>query len=67
MNKKPVYIGKSPLKNSLKTVKGEYVTIEDELFYKITHYGQIPPFFMSIVSDSDHWMFISSYREPQTR
>ncbi len=60
MNKKPVYIGKSPLKNSLKTVKGEYVTIEDELFYKITHYGQIPPFFMSIVSDSDHWMFIST-------
>jgi len=32
----------------------------DEQFLKISNHNQIRPFFMSIVSDSDHWMFISS-------
>ena len=34
--------------------------IEGELFYQIVNYNAMPPFLMSIVSDSDHWMFISS-------
>jgi hypothetical protein len=32
----------------------------NEPFLKISHHNQMRPFFMSIVSDSDHWMFISS-------
>jgi hypothetical protein len=28
--------------------------------YKIENYDRMPPFFMSIVSSSNHWMFISS-------
>lgn len=32
----------------------------DEVFYKISDTDNMPPFFMSIVSDSDHWMFVSS-------
>ena len=36
------------------------VEINKEVFYKITNSDQIRPFFMSVVSDSNHWMFISS-------
>ncbi|WP_420573711.1 hypothetical protein [Kordia sp.] len=38
----------------------ETVHIDNERFYKISNSDTIRPFFMSIVSDSDHWMFISS-------
>ncbi|MEZ4854565.1 hypothetical protein [Flavobacterium sp.] len=34
--------------------------IEGEIFFKIENSDKIRPFFMSIVSDSNHWMFISS-------
>jgi hypothetical protein len=34
--------------------------IEGENFYCISNYDEIRPFFMSVVSDSHHWMFISS-------
>jgi len=34
--------------------------IEGENFYCISNYDAMRPFFMSIVSDSHHWMFISS-------
>jgi len=36
------------------------VDFENEKFYKIENSDAVRPFFMSIVSDSDHWMFISS-------
>ena len=42
------------------TIKGEYVTFENESYYKISNSDKMRPFFMSIVSDSNHWMFISS-------
>lgn len=38
----------------------ETVQIDNERFYKISNSDTIRPFFMSIVSDSNHWMFISS-------
>ncbi|MCH2195076.1 hypothetical protein [Kordia sp.] len=38
----------------------ETIHINNERFYKISNSDTIRPFFMSIVSDSDHWMFISS-------
>jgi hypothetical protein len=34
--------------------------IEGEKFFKIENQDKLRPFFMSIVSDSNHWMFISS-------
>ena len=43
-----------------KTIAINIITIEGEQFLKIANSDQIRPFFMSIVSDSDHWMFISS-------
>ncbi len=41
-------------------VELEYLEIKGEEFYKISNSDAMRPFFMSIVSDSNHWMFISS-------
>ncbi|MDO5969187.1 hypothetical protein Q4Q35_05145 [Flavivirga aquimarina] len=41
-------------------VKGDLVNFDNEAFYKISNSDAMRPFFMSIVSDSNHWMFISS-------
>ena len=55
-----IYIGKNPACFSNQNVSGDEVTINGEAFYKITNFNKMRPFFMSIVSNSDHWMFISS-------
>lgn len=41
-------------------VAGEFVTLEHERAYKISHTETMDPFFISLVSSSDHWLFISS-------
>lgn len=41
-------------------IKGELVNFENETYYKISNSNEMRPFFMSIVSDSNHWMFVSS-------
>ncbi|MBZ9651695.1 hypothetical protein [Psychroflexus montanilacus] len=38
----------------------EQVRLKEEKFLKINNSDTLRPFFMSIVSDSNHWMFISS-------
>ncbi len=43
-----------------KVVNLEPVKIDDKAYFKISNSDQMRPFFMSIVSDSNHWMFISS-------
>lgn len=58
---KNIYLGNNLLKNKKKAISGEVVQINNEKYYKIANYDEMPPFFMSIVSDSDHWMFVSSY------
>lgn len=60
MNRQTIYLGASAVKNEEKIVKGEFVELDNEQFYKITNSSQMPDFFMTIVSDSDHWMFLSS-------
>jgi hypothetical protein len=57
---KNVYLGDTELKKLEKQVKGQFVEIGDEKFYKISNCNQMPDFFMTIVSDSDHWMYLSS-------
>ena len=37
-----------------------YVFIGEEKYYKITDSDTLRPFFMNIVSDGNHWLFISS-------
>jgi len=60
MKKRSIYIGSNPLKDIEGSVQGEYVDLDGERFYKISNVQLMPDFFISIVSASDHWMFISS-------
>jgi hypothetical protein len=62
MDEKPqqLFIGVSPEKQPDQSVIGEYVTLLGDTFYKIHNFDSIEPFFMSIVSSSDHWLFVAS-------
>ena len=61
MNKQnELFIGKTPVSFNENEVKGTSVKIGDESYYKISNVNEMRPFFMSIVSYSNHWMFISS-------
>ena len=60
MKPKTVYIGNNKATFDTKHVKGELVNFKNEDYYKITNSDAMRPFFMSIVSDANHWMFISS-------
>ncbi len=60
MQGKSIYIGKNQLHHDNKKVRGDYTEIDGEIFYKISNYEKMDPFFISIISSSDHWMFISS-------
>ena len=59
-HKETILIGDTKLKQREKEITGEYVLLLGEWFYKIQNYDAMEPFFMSLVSSSDHWLFISS-------
>ncbi len=42
------------------TATGEFISLDGERFYAIHNVDQMAPFFISVISDSDHWLFISS-------
>ena len=42
------------------TPTGHYITIDGERFYCIENYNHMQPFFISLASDTDLWMYISS-------
>ena len=60
MKQNKIFIGDCELQLSNEEVKGDYVELDGEQFYRIRNYDRMAPFFMSVVSDSNHWMFISS-------
>jgi len=41
-------------------VNGEFIDMHGERYYVIHNAEKLPPFFISVVSDSDHWLFIAS-------
>src|SRR6202142_1207901 len=55
-----LYLGKNPLRVNRNPVQGQRVTLEGEDFYRIPTYDRMSPFFMTVVSDADHWLVISS-------
>ena len=54
------YIGESkqilPQRNS----RGAFVSMLGDEFYRISNFDAMEPFFMSIVSGSNHWLYIAS-------
>lgn len=41
-------------------VVGQFIDKEGERFYAIRNMQDMAPFFISLISDSDHWLFVSS-------
>ena len=60
MSNNTIYIGSKKASFETKEIKGKPIEFENEDYYKISNSDAMRPFFMSIVSDSNHWMFISS-------
>ena len=58
--KRTLYVGKNRLLFDSVPIEGRQVDLDGESFYQIANYDRMRPFFMSIVSGADHWMFISS-------
>ncbi|MBE0424287.1 MAG: hypothetical protein IBX66_10170 [Lutibacter sp.] len=58
--KKTIYIGNKEASFDANEVEGHLITIGNESYYKISNVNKMRPFFMSIVSNSNHWMFLSS-------
>jgi hypothetical protein len=55
-----IYWGNGPIKPFVQGPESGIVHRDGEPCYKIANYEQMPPFFMSLVSGSEHWMFLSS-------
>ncbi len=55
-----MYIGQNNIQKNNKEVTGKLVELNGEQYYRIENSDQMRPFFMSIISHSNHWMFISS-------
>lgn len=60
MSQAELFVGNSLIKKKNKEVAGEYVELLGESYYKISNFDLMSPFFMTIVSPTDHWLFISS-------
>jgi len=60
MSKNQIYIGNNKTSFEAKEIKGNLISFDNENYYKISNSDAMRPFFMSLVSDSNHWMFISS-------
>lgn len=55
-----IFLGNCNLHNEFNGLSGGFVNIDGETFYKIAGYNKMDPFFITLVSNSDHWMFLSS-------
>ncbi|MGK0271893.1 MAG: hypothetical protein ACI88H_002559, partial [Cocleimonas sp.] len=53
--------GKNELQvsDSSSSVSGEFTEFKGERYYLINNVDKMSPFFISLVSNSDHWLFIS--------
>ena len=55
-----IFIGSEKLKHRPLDIKGDLILLDEEMHYRIKNYDLMRPFFISLTSDSDIWMFICS-------
>lgn len=55
-----LFLGNNPMKLEEQTATGQFVLIEGEKYYQIKNFDAMQPFFISLASDSDLWMYIAS-------
>ncbi|MCZ0702931.1 hypothetical protein J2T56_001175 [Natronobacillus azotifigens] len=59
-NLRDLYLGDSFLYRKSKAVSLDTVERNNETYFKMANYNHMTPFFMTVVSDTDHWLFVSS-------
>ena len=60
MKNSKLYFGNTVLNSNKKEVSFENVELLNETYFKIKNYDKMNPFFMTIVSAEDFWLFVSS-------
>lgn len=60
MTNSRINLGSTTFQNADKHINGSFVTIDGVEYYKISNYDHMDPFFISVVSDSDHWLYTST-------
>ena len=55
-----LFVGNNQVKSAQKEATGQFILIGGEQFYQIKNFDSMQPFFISLASDSDLWMYISS-------
>jgi hypothetical protein len=60
MKDQKLFLGNCEYIQGNNPVTGGFVELEGERWFKIGHHDRMDPFLMTLVSPSDHWMFISS-------
>ncbi len=60
MTNATLYLGDNLLNSTPASVEGDYILRDGESFYRIGNVDAMDDFFISVVSDSNHWMFIST-------
>ena len=60
MSDTQLYIGSTPIHRKKDGGLGEFVRMNGETWSKISGLDAMETFFMTVVSSSDHWMFIAS-------
>src|SRR5258705_4584711 len=56
----PILLGDSPFHSSNRPKQTEFVELDGEPYICIRNINRLSPFLMSVVSDSDHWLFVGS-------
>ncbi|GAB5409385.1 MAG: hypothetical protein BalsKO_17500 [Balneolaceae bacterium] len=60
MTNNSINLGSAALQTTDKQVSGSFINLDGVEYYKISNYDRMNPFFISVVSDSDHWLYIST-------
>lgn len=60
MESEEIWLGNQPLNPLEASPEGDYVQLDGEYFYRIRHFDLMEPFFISLVSYSNLWLFIST-------
>ncbi|MCA9548066.1 MAG: hypothetical protein KC613_26855, partial [Myxococcales bacterium] len=60
MKTPPVHLGSTPFHAPAGPVGWAHVTHAGQPWLRVTNVDAMPPFFMSVVSDSDPWLFVGS-------
>ncbi len=55
-----IHVSDLPLSTPGLEVDGGFTDLDGARHFRVSNLDGMPPFFMSVVSDSDHWLFLSS-------